>query len=153
MPDRAEKMIRYDGLWRRCSADPRRERGSAALGAGRKVGWAPERRGPPITPLLRRLAACCVLPFTLAAALGGALLAMPHVAQPAWVVPPLFLASILWVAALERWLPYRPEWNRPLAGDRARERALAAQRRSRFRILPVGPCGSPSENSTMRGYL
>jgi sterol desaturase/sphingolipid hydroxylase (fatty acid hydroxylase superfamily) len=61
---------------------------------------------------LRRIAPFSVMPLTLAPAIGAALVAMPHVAQPAFVVPPLFFATIAWVAWLERALPYRPEWNR-----------------------------------------
>jgi sterol desaturase/sphingolipid hydroxylase (fatty acid hydroxylase superfamily) len=29
------------------------------------------------------------------------------------LIAPVFVASIFWVALLERWLPYRPEWNQP----------------------------------------
>ena len=78
-----------------------------------------------MTPMLRRFASCTVMPLTLAAALAGAVVAMRHVAQPASVVPPIFLASILWVAWLERVLPYRPEWNRA-HGDLAEDSAYLA---------------------------
>src|SRR5262245_8542026 len=53
------------------------------------------------------------MPLTLAAALGGAGLAMRAGAPPMALIAPLFVASIFWVALLERWLPYRPEWNQP----------------------------------------
>lgn len=74
---------------------------------------------------LRRFASCSVMPLSLAAALGAAMLAMPHVSQPAAVVPPIFLASILWVAWLERVLPYRAEWNRA-HGDLVEDSAYLA---------------------------
>jgi sterol desaturase/sphingolipid hydroxylase (fatty acid hydroxylase superfamily) len=75
---------------------------------------------------LRRVASLTVMPFTLAAVLGGAVLAMRHGAAPTALVPPLFLASILWVAALERALPYRPEWNRSRGDLRADSAYLAS---------------------------
>ena len=52
------------------------------------------------------------MPFTLAAVLGGAIFAMQQGAPPTALIPPFFIASILWVAWLERALPYRPDWNR-----------------------------------------
>ena len=62
---------------------------------------------------MRTLATITVMPLTLAAALGGAGLAMQAGAPPMALIAPFFVASILWVALLERWLPYRPEWNQP----------------------------------------
>jgi sterol desaturase/sphingolipid hydroxylase (fatty acid hydroxylase superfamily) len=53
-----------------------------------------------------------VMPATLAVAIGGAWLAMRAGAPAPSVVPPIFFASIFWVAALERVLPYRADWNR-----------------------------------------
>lgn len=61
----------------------------------------------------RRFLSLTVMPATLAMAIAGALLAMRAGLPPASVVPPIFFASILWVALLERVLPYRDEWNRP----------------------------------------
>lgn len=61
---------------------------------------------------LRRWLSPTVMPATLAAAIAAALLGMRAGAPPASLVPPIFLASIFWVAALERVLPYRPDWNR-----------------------------------------
>ena len=78
-----------------------------------------------MTPTLRRFASLTVMPLTLVAALAGAVAAMRHVAQPASIVPPVFLASILWVAWLERVLPYRAEWNRA-HGDLVEDSAYLA---------------------------
>ena len=61
---------------------------------------------------LGRFASCTLMPGTLAAVLGAAIFAMRLGSPPTSVIPPLFVASILWVAALERVLPHRPEWNR-----------------------------------------
>jgi len=74
---------------------------------------------------LRRIASLTVMPFTLLAVLGGASLAMQRVASPTALVPPLFLATILWVAWLERVLPYRSEWNRS-RGDLREDSAYLA---------------------------
>jgi sterol desaturase/sphingolipid hydroxylase (fatty acid hydroxylase superfamily) len=74
---------------------------------------------------LRRIASCTVMPVTLLAVLGGAGLAMRHVASPTALVPPFFLATILWVAWLERVLPYRPDWNRS-RGDLGEDSAYLA---------------------------
>jgi sterol desaturase/sphingolipid hydroxylase (fatty acid hydroxylase superfamily) len=52
------------------------------------------------------------MPATLAVAIGGALAALAHGAPPTVILPVVFLASMAWVAWLERVLPYRPEWNR-----------------------------------------
>jgi sterol desaturase/sphingolipid hydroxylase (fatty acid hydroxylase superfamily) len=65
-----------------------------------------------MTRALRRLAACVVMPLTLAAVLAVAAFAMRRGAQTQTVVPALFVASLVWVAVLERLLPYRKEWNR-----------------------------------------
>jgi ornithine lipid hydroxylase len=61
---------------------------------------------------LRRTLSVTVMPATLAVAIAAALLAMRAGAPAASVVPPIFIASIGWVAALERVIPYRREWNR-----------------------------------------
>ena len=62
---------------------------------------------------LRRWLSRTVMPASLAAAIAAALLAMEAGAPPAAVVPPIFIAAIVWVAVLERVLPYRRDWNRP----------------------------------------
>jgi sterol desaturase/sphingolipid hydroxylase (fatty acid hydroxylase superfamily) len=71
---------------------------------------------------LRRLASCTVMPATLAAVLAAAAFALARGVRQEAVVPGLFLASMLWVAALERLLPYRPEWNQS-RGDLAADTA------------------------------
>src|SRR5688572_18635377 len=60
----------------------------------------------------RRFLSLTVMPATLVVAIAAALWSLRAGAPPATVVPPIFFASILWVAALERVLPYREEWNR-----------------------------------------
>jgi len=62
---------------------------------------------------LRRCLSVTVMPATLAAAIAAALLAMRAGAPAASVVPPIFIASIVWVAVLERVIPYRRDWNQP----------------------------------------
>ena len=62
---------------------------------------------------MSRIASLTVMPLTLGAALGGAALAMQAGAPPMALIAPFFVASIFWVALLERWLPYRAEWNQP----------------------------------------
>jgi sterol desaturase/sphingolipid hydroxylase (fatty acid hydroxylase superfamily) len=61
---------------------------------------------------VRRVASAFVMPGTLALAIGGALWALSHGVAPSAVVPAVFVPAILWVAWLERALPYRTEWNR-----------------------------------------
>ena len=53
-----------------------------------------------------------VLPGTLALALAGAGLALSRGTSVEVVVPVVFVASMIWVAWLERVLPYRSDWNR-----------------------------------------
>jgi sterol desaturase/sphingolipid hydroxylase (fatty acid hydroxylase superfamily) len=53
-----------------------------------------------------------VMPATLAAALGAALWALSQGVPVTAILPAVFLASMVWVALLERVLPYRPDWNR-----------------------------------------
>ncbi len=53
-----------------------------------------------------------MLPGTLAVAIGVALLALANGVAVPVVLPLVLLASIVWVAGLERLLPYRPDWNR-----------------------------------------
>jgi sterol desaturase/sphingolipid hydroxylase (fatty acid hydroxylase superfamily) len=53
-----------------------------------------------------------VMPATLAAAIGAALLALDRGVAVSVLLPAVLLASILWVAWLERVLPYRRDWNR-----------------------------------------
>ena len=62
--------------------------------------------------LLAELARVTVMPATLVAALGAALFAMAHGAAVGVILPGVLFASILWVAWLERVLPYRADWNR-----------------------------------------
>ena len=61
---------------------------------------------------MRRAVSHVVMPATLAAALGGAGAAMAQGVAVSAILPSVLLASILWVAWLERALPYRPDWNR-----------------------------------------
>ena len=61
---------------------------------------------------MRRVFAAVVMPGTLAVAIGAALLAMAHGVAPTVIVPVVFVAAMVWVAWLERALPYRREWNR-----------------------------------------
>jgi sterol desaturase/sphingolipid hydroxylase (fatty acid hydroxylase superfamily) len=52
------------------------------------------------------------MPATLAAAIGAALFAMSRGVAVAVILPTVLVASIVFVAWLERALPYRPDWNR-----------------------------------------
>ncbi len=52
------------------------------------------------------------MPGTLALAIGVSLAALAHGVAVGVILPAVLLASILWVALLERVLPYRPPWNR-----------------------------------------
>ena len=61
----------------------------------------------------RRLLSLTAMPATLAVAIGSASLALGWGAAVSGILPLVLLASILWVAWLERVLPYRPDWNRP----------------------------------------
>ena len=61
----------------------------------------------------RRLLSLTVMPATLILAIGVALGAMARGLAVSAILPLVLLPSILWVAFLERRLPYRPEWNRP----------------------------------------
>jgi len=61
---------------------------------------------------MRWLVSISALPVMLTAALGGAMFAMDRGVAPAKLMLPLFLLCAGLVAALERWLPYREEWNR-----------------------------------------
>jgi len=61
--------------------------------------------------IARSVASRLVMPATLALALGAALLAMERFGTVN-VILPILLASIVWVAWLERVLPHRAEWNR-----------------------------------------
>src|SRR5512134_594611 len=60
----------------------------------------------------RKLLSLTVMPATLAGAIGAALWAMGQGLPVTGVLPLVLLASILWVAWLERFLPHRPDWNR-----------------------------------------
>ena len=53
-----------------------------------------------------------VMPATLAVAIGVTILALANGVAVSVILPLVLLASIVWVAWLERALPYRPEWNR-----------------------------------------
>ena len=53
-----------------------------------------------------------VMPATLAVAIGVALVALSRGVAVAAILPAVLFASIVWVAWLERVLPYRPDWNR-----------------------------------------
>lgn len=61
---------------------------------------------------MRRALSLVVMPATLALALGAALAALSEGVAVAVILPLVLLASIVWVAALERVIPYRPAWNR-----------------------------------------
>jgi len=64
-------------------------------------------RGWPLT-----LLCYLTLPGTLTAAVAAALVAFRHGVAIEAVLPAVLFTSILWVALLERVLPYRPHWNR-----------------------------------------
>jgi sterol desaturase/sphingolipid hydroxylase (fatty acid hydroxylase superfamily) len=66
-----------------------------------------------VEEMMRRAASLAVMPATLVVAFGAALLAMERGVAVSTLLPIVLVASILWVALLERVLPYRPEWNRP----------------------------------------
>jgi sterol desaturase/sphingolipid hydroxylase (fatty acid hydroxylase superfamily) len=53
-----------------------------------------------------------VMPATLALAIGVAILAMAKGMPVSVILPSVLFVSIVWVALLERVLPYRPDWNR-----------------------------------------
>jgi ornithine lipid hydroxylase len=59
-----------------------------------------------------RLLSYAVMPATLAAAIGVAIAALANGVAVSVILPLVLVASIVWVAWLERALPYRPEWNR-----------------------------------------
>jgi sterol desaturase/sphingolipid hydroxylase (fatty acid hydroxylase superfamily) len=61
---------------------------------------------------VRRVFSAVVMPGTLAAALAAALVALAHGVPVTVILPAVFVAAMVWVAWLERVLPYRPEWNR-----------------------------------------
>jgi sterol desaturase/sphingolipid hydroxylase (fatty acid hydroxylase superfamily) len=52
------------------------------------------------------------MPATLAVAIGAAIVALERGVAPTVVLPVVFVTAMVWVAWLERVLPYRPEWNR-----------------------------------------
>jgi sterol desaturase/sphingolipid hydroxylase (fatty acid hydroxylase superfamily) len=62
--------------------------------------------------LVRRALSLVVMPATLAVALGVAMVALARGVPVGVILPLVLLASIGWVAWLERALPYRPDWNR-----------------------------------------
>jgi len=62
---------------------------------------------------IRRLLSLTVMPLTLGAAIAVAMAAMARGVTATVILPVVLLASMLWVALLERVLPHRPEWNRP----------------------------------------
>jgi len=53
-----------------------------------------------------------VMPATLGLAIGVAIVALSHGVAVSVILPSVLLTSIVWVAWLERALPYRPAWNR-----------------------------------------
>jgi sterol desaturase/sphingolipid hydroxylase (fatty acid hydroxylase superfamily) len=61
---------------------------------------------------MRRLASISVMPLMLAASLGAALFALEQGVPASALLLPIFVASALLVALLERALPYRAAWNR-----------------------------------------
>jgi sterol desaturase/sphingolipid hydroxylase (fatty acid hydroxylase superfamily) len=61
---------------------------------------------------LAELAKRVVMPATLAVAIVAALLALSLGLPIPVLLPGVLVASIVWVAWLERVLPYRPDWNR-----------------------------------------
>jgi sterol desaturase/sphingolipid hydroxylase (fatty acid hydroxylase superfamily) len=61
---------------------------------------------------VRHVFAAIVMPGTLAVAIGASLLALSHGVAPTVILPVAFVAAMVWVAWLERVLPYRREWNR-----------------------------------------
>jgi sterol desaturase/sphingolipid hydroxylase (fatty acid hydroxylase superfamily) len=61
---------------------------------------------------MKQLLSLTVMPATLAVAIAVSIAALVHGVAVSVVLPSVLLASILWVAWLERSLPYRPDWNR-----------------------------------------
>ena len=61
---------------------------------------------------MKRALSLTVMPATLAVAIGVAIAALAQGVAVSVILPLVLLASILWVAWLERALPYRPAWNR-----------------------------------------
>ena len=59
-----------------------------------------------------KLLSCAVMPATLAVAIAVAIVALANGVAVSVILPLVLVASIVWVAWLERALPYRPEWNR-----------------------------------------
>jgi sterol desaturase/sphingolipid hydroxylase (fatty acid hydroxylase superfamily) len=61
---------------------------------------------------VKRALSLTVMPATLTVAISVAIAALAHGGAVSVVLPLVLLASIVWVAWLERALPYRPDWNR-----------------------------------------
>lgn len=61
---------------------------------------------------MKRALSLTLMPATLAAAIAVAIAALAHGVAVSVMLPLVLLASIVWVAWLERALPYRPDWNR-----------------------------------------
>jgi len=61
---------------------------------------------------VKRALSLTLMPATLAAAIAVAIAALAHGVAVSVMLPLVLLASIVWVAWLERALPYRPDWNR-----------------------------------------
>jgi sterol desaturase/sphingolipid hydroxylase (fatty acid hydroxylase superfamily) len=87
------------------------------------------------------------MPATLAVAIGVAIVAMANDVAVSLILPVVLLASIAWVAWLERVLPYRPDWNRA-RGDLLTDAlylpstsAVAALMRPAVATLGVGLAG------------
>jgi sterol desaturase/sphingolipid hydroxylase (fatty acid hydroxylase superfamily) len=57
-------------------------------------------------------AKCVVMPATLGVAIAVALFGLSRGVAVSVILPAVLFASIVWVAWLERVLPYRPDWNR-----------------------------------------
>jgi ornithine lipid hydroxylase len=62
-------------------------------------------------PSWRRLAKALVFPLVLGTALGGALLALEAGLPPPAVLGVVSMAAWIIIALVERWLPFRPDWN------------------------------------------
>jgi sterol desaturase/sphingolipid hydroxylase (fatty acid hydroxylase superfamily) len=60
---------------------------------------------------MRELVRWIVFPACLCAGLGGAMAAFGRGVPAASVILPIFVLAVGTVAVLERWLPYRSEWN------------------------------------------
>jgi sterol desaturase/sphingolipid hydroxylase (fatty acid hydroxylase superfamily) len=108
---------------------------------------------------VRAVFSAAVLPATLSGALMSALISIERGSSPAPLVPIAFVGCALWVALLERWIPFRRDWNVArgdvtadaiylpitsfvvvaMRASSAYVAALAAEGVSRSALLPIWP--------------